>query len=179
MIYHEKQSGLLCAMHTLNNLLQQPIFTKGRLDNIANQLDNMSTDIGSSRSRYSLSSLTSWNPYRGLLGGNYDVNVLTTALAEQPLSSIPFPISSNESSRIADTSTVSGTINTSNSSNSLLGFIVNVPPTYFWSTRHWFAIRRAYDPNSDVDGWWNLDSRLDSPIYIGTDDMVNRYLFIL
>lgn len=33
-IYHEKQVKELCALHALNNLFQEPFFTKAMLDNL-------------------------------------------------------------------------------------------------------------------------------------------------
>lgn len=37
VVYHEKQSRQLCALHSLNNLFQGPVFTKSDLDEIANK----------------------------------------------------------------------------------------------------------------------------------------------
>jgi Josephin len=34
-IYHERQEALLCGQHALNNLVQAPVFTTGRLADIA------------------------------------------------------------------------------------------------------------------------------------------------
>lgn len=34
IIYHEKQEKELCALHSLNNLFQERVFTKANLDNI-------------------------------------------------------------------------------------------------------------------------------------------------
>ena len=36
-IYHEKQSRELCALHALNNLFQERVFTKRDFDNICYQ----------------------------------------------------------------------------------------------------------------------------------------------
>ena len=36
-IYHEKQVKELCALHTLNNLFQEKLFTKAQLDDICVQ----------------------------------------------------------------------------------------------------------------------------------------------
>jgi len=66
-VYHEKQKKELCALHALNNLLQDGVaFTKGELDHICKELTP--------------SSLW-WNPHCSALGtGNYDVNVISKAL---------------------------------------------------------------------------------------------------
>jgi len=64
-LYHERQSRQLCALHVLNNLLQEKAFTKAQLDEICLQLTP-----------------SYWmNPHRSPLGlGNYDVNVMIAAL---------------------------------------------------------------------------------------------------
>lgn len=64
-VYHEKQVRELCALHALNNLFQDKIYTKVELDGICH---NLSPDV--------------WiNPHKSLLGlGNYDINVIMKAL---------------------------------------------------------------------------------------------------
>jgi len=65
MVYHERQSRQLCALHVLNNLLQEKAFNKSDLDEICLQLNDSQW----------------WNPHRSPLGlGNYDVNVMMAAL---------------------------------------------------------------------------------------------------
>jgi hypothetical protein len=57
-IYHERQSRQLCALHVLNNLLQEKAFTKSDLDDICTQMAPTSYQW--------------WNPHRSPLGlGNY------------------------------------------------------------------------------------------------------------
>ncbi|XP_070079287.1 josephin-2 isoform X6 [Equus caballus] len=64
-VYHERQRLELCAVHALNNVLQQQLFTQEAADEICKRL--------SPDSRL--------NPHRSLLGtGNYDVNVIMAAL---------------------------------------------------------------------------------------------------
>lgn len=65
-IYHEHQSLMMCALHTLNNLFQdQKAFTRQDLDNIC----------------YSLNPDAFVNPHKNVFGlGNYDVNVVMAAL---------------------------------------------------------------------------------------------------
>ena len=65
-MYHERQSRQLCALHVLNNLFQaRDAFTKPELDAICAEL-----------------APDAWvNPHKSMLGlGNYDVNVVMTAL---------------------------------------------------------------------------------------------------
>ena len=81
-IYLEKQRWLLCALHTLNNLLQDAqAFSKSDLDGICESL--ASTTTAGCR--------CFGNPHRSLLGlGDYDVNVLMYALQQKGLAAIWF-----------------------------------------------------------------------------------------
>lgn len=55
----------LCALHALNNLFQNKVFNKNDLDNIC---ENLAPN-------------TWFNPHKSVLGlGNYDINVILTAL---------------------------------------------------------------------------------------------------
>lgn len=75
-IYHEKQVKELCALHALNNLFQeQDAFSKSELDDIC----------------HSLSPDVCINPHRSLLGlGNYDVNVIMSALQRKGYEAVWF-----------------------------------------------------------------------------------------
>ncbi|XP_037744549.1 josephin-2 isoform X1 [Chelonia mydas] len=64
-LYHERQRRELCAVHALNNVLQQRRFTQEAADEICK----------------SLAPDARLNPHRSVLGtGNYDVNVIMAAL---------------------------------------------------------------------------------------------------
>nr|KAF6406987.1 Josephin domain containing 2 [Molossus molossus] len=64
-VYHERQRLELCAIHALNNVLQQQLFSQEAADEICKRLAPDSR----------------LNPHRSLLGtGNYDVNVIMAAL---------------------------------------------------------------------------------------------------
>ncbi len=64
-MYHERQRLQFCALHVLNNLFQDEVFSKPELDDIC----------------YSLNPDATINPHKSMFGlGNYDVNVLTMAL---------------------------------------------------------------------------------------------------
>ena len=39
-LYHERQQRQLCAVHTCNNILQRPRFTKADFDAICTSLDD-------------------------------------------------------------------------------------------------------------------------------------------
>lgn len=75
-IYHEKQSRMLCAVHALNNVFQESTaFSKSDFDVIC----------------YKLSPDTYINPHRNPVGlGNYDVNVLMTAVGSKGFDTVWF-----------------------------------------------------------------------------------------
>ena len=140
-IYHEKQSRQLCALHVLNNLFQDPnAFTKSDLDAICTRL-----------------SPNTWiNPHKSILGlGNYDVNILMTGLQDWGYKTIWF-----------DKRKSVGTINFEN----VYGLILNVPSNYKvfgvmpipYNNKHWLAIKHFNNK-----GYYNLDSNLPKPLYIG------------
>ena len=64
--YFERQSRQLCLRHTLNNLLQRRACTNADLDAIAAELPGGDRWVG---------------PHRTVWLGNYDVNILSLALA--------------------------------------------------------------------------------------------------
>lgn len=147
-IYHEKQVKELCALHALNNLFQeQDAFSKSDLDDIC----------------HSLSPDVCINPHRSLLGlGNYDVNVIMSALQRKGYEAVWF-----------DKRKDPKCLRLSN----ICGFILNVPSDYRLGfvllplrRRHWIAIRQ-------VEGnYYNLDSKLDAPHLIGKDEDLMSYL---
>ncbi|KAF6206401.1 hypothetical protein GE061_017634 [Apolygus lucorum] len=147
-IYHEKQVKELCALHALNNLFQsRDAFTKPELDEICQ----------------SLSPHVWINPHKSLLGlGNYDVNVIMSALQKKGCEAIWFDKrKAPECLELAH----------------IKGFILNVPSDYRLGfvllplkKRHWVAIRR-------VSGiYYNLDSKLDAPHAIGQESDLMHYL---
>ncbi|GAA54903.1 Josephin-2 [Clonorchis sinensis] len=146
-IYHEKQSLMLCCLHAINNLLQDRIFSKRSLDEIANNLCPSKV----------------LNPHRNLFGlGNYDANVLLLALQQCGYDIVwcDKRKSIQEHSLIFD---------------NILGFILNTlsrrhilmfPMPHFGS--HWIAFRRLV-----VGGerrYYNLDSKLRHPVPVASTD---------
>jgi len=146
--YHEKQVLSLCALHALNNLFQERgSYSKSELDEICKHL-----------------SPDEWiNPHRSMLGlGNYDINVIMTALQKKGCAAVWF-----------DKRKEPSTIDTTQ----ILGFILNVPTDYKigfvvlpLKRRHWIAIRKINEQ------YWNLDSKLDAPQNIGNEDNLIQYL---
>ncbi|XP_075849368.1 josephin-2 isoform X4 [Microcebus murinus] len=146
-VYHERQRLELCAVHALNNVLQQQLFSQEAADEICKRLAPDSR----------------LNPHRSLLGtGNYDVNVIMAALQglglaavwwdrRRPLSQLALP--------------------------QVLGLILNLPSPVSLGLlslplrrRHWVALRQ-------VDGvYYNLDSKLRAPEALGDEDGVRAFL---
>ncbi|KJE93618.1 hypothetical protein CAOG_04377 [Capsaspora owczarzaki ATCC 30864] len=107
-IYHEKQSMQLCAMHAINNMMQQQVCTRADLEQIAAGLHATTCDAAAAAAAVAATTTTtttstddndstmtkpdsiSWterigrwwgNPHRSVLGtGNYDANVLAAAV---------------------------------------------------------------------------------------------------
>jgi len=139
--YHEKQWLLRCGLHAVNNLLQTRVYTPDSFNNIATTLTPRSQSF--------------INPHKSILGlGDYDVNVITTAITSQGYDVVWFdkrkPVSSINMKEV-------------------FGFIVNVPRQHspwlymFTSSSHWYAVR------SFSGIWYSLDSKLAQPQII--DDL--------
>ncbi|XP_030750566.1 josephin-1 isoform X1 [Sitophilus oryzae] len=147
-IYHEKQIRELCALHALNNLFQDKnAFSKNELDQICHTL-----------------SPEYWiNPHKSVIGlGNYDVNVIMSALQSRGYDMIWF-----------DKRKDPACIDLKN----IVGFILNTPSeykigfiTFPLKRRHWIALR-------EINGiYYNLDSKLDIPKIIGTSQDLNNFI---
>ncbi|XP_077455870.1 josephin-2 [Stigmatopora argus] len=147
-VFHEKQRLELCAIHALNNVLQERVFTKETADDICKRLAPQCVV----------------NPHRSVLGtGNYDVNVIMAALQSRDLAAVWWdkrrPVRSLCVSRVD-------------------GFILNVPSCVSLGVlslpllrrRHWLAVRQ-------VNGqFYNLDSKLKSPACIGGEAELRTFL---
>ncbi|XP_066568611.1 josephin-2 [Amia ocellicauda] len=146
-LYHERQCWELCAVHALNNLLQRPQFSKQSADSICTDLSPQSV----------------LNPHRSVLGtGNYDVNVIMAALLSQGLRAVWW-----DRRRSLQCLCVSRPV----------GFILNVPSRVSLGLlslplrrRHWVAVRRINGP------YYNLDSKLKSPVCIGGEEELRLFL---
>ncbi|KAJ1888162.1 Josephin-1, partial [Coemansia sp. IMI 209127] len=133
-----------------------------------------------------------FNAHKNFLGfGDYDVNVLTAALNENECDLEWHDNRTNIEA--ADLSTS-------------VGLIVHIQPEWFFRRGHWFAIRyfdqvvtapvvpkifvgqpraarseyereeRDYEAKTYEPGFWNLDSKLPHPEFIGDRDCLNIYL---
>jgi len=152
--YHEKQAKQLCALHALNNLFQDAnAFTQRDLDAICQTLapDNFI------------------NPHKSSLGlGNYDVNVIMTAVQQKGCEAIWF-----DKRKHPDTLVL----------NNIKGFILNIPnPSYksglfhmpplsfLVSKKHWISAINFQGT------YFNLDSKLNEPQRIGTENDLVEFL---
>uniref|UniRef100_A0A8D2J1D1 Josephin-2 n=2 Tax=Varanus komodoensis TaxID=61221 RepID=A0A8D2J1D1_VARKO len=146
-LYHERQRLELCAVHALNNVLQERLFTQEAADEICKRL---APDAR-------------WNPHRSFLGtGNYDVNVIMAALQSVGLEAIWW-----DKRRPLEQLSLAG----------VFGFIINVPSNVclgFLSLpvrrRHWIAVRQ----HEDI--YYNLDSKLKAPAPIGSEADLRIFL---
>uniref|UniRef100_A0A8C3UX40 Josephin-2 n=1 Tax=Catharus ustulatus TaxID=91951 RepID=A0A8C3UX40_CATUS len=142
-VYHERQRLELCALHALNNLLQQPWLSKAEADGICRRLSPHSRP----------------NPHRSPLGtGNYDVNVVMAALRTRGLAALWWD-RRRPLERLA--------------LPQVLGLLLNVPSRVTLGTLalplwrpHWLGVRQIGDK------FWNLDSKLVSPEVIGDESQL-------
>lgn len=132
-IYHETQYGNLCALHAINNLLQNTVFTARELAAIGRRLDNYETSLIEETS--SDDDNTSENLDDT---GNFSIQVISYALSLCHLELIPFNSS--------DPRAVSARQCTFNQQ----AFICH-------KNSHWFSVRKFHKR------WFNLDSLLDKP----------------
>ncbi|XP_021445339.1 josephin-2 [Oncorhynchus tshawytscha] len=146
-VFHEKQRLELCAIHALNNVLQEQVFTKETADDICKRLAPQCVV----------------NPHRSMLGtGNYDVNVIMAALQSRELAAVWWDKRRTVQSLCVD---------------KVQGFILNVPSRVSLGIvslpvkrRHWLAVRQ-------VNGhYYNLDSKLKSPVCIGNEADLRTFL---
>ncbi|CAL8123479.1 unnamed protein product [Orchesella dallaii] len=157
-IYHEKQIKSLCALHALNNLLQDgKAFKQEDLDKICSELDP-----------------NSWvNPHKSVFGlGNYDINVIMTALQQKQLEAIWFDKRKDPSEEL--------------NFENIYGFILNIPSDcrLGWlalpiKRKHWVAIRNLpsiTERDAGRNNYYNLDSKFDKPESIGITDNLIDYL---
>ena len=143
----------------MNNLFQDPkAFTKQDLDAICKEL---------------APDARIFNPHRSALGlGCYDVNVIISALAKKGFDVIWFD--KRKDSNCLDLDKIFGFIlNVPNSPSD--GFLA-MPLNYIsaqaqiWSSqKHWIALRRL------GDHYYNLDSKLISPVCIGDQDSLLQH----
>ncbi|XP_010510448.1 PREDICTED: josephin-like protein [Camelina sativa] len=157
-IYHERQRLQFCLLHSLNNLFQdKDAFTRETLNSIAEKL--VEDDPNKETWTTPLSLLL--KPHHNTLTGNYDVNVMITALEGKGKSVVWHDKRSGASSIDLD------------DAGTLMGIVLNVPVKRYgglWRSRHWVVVRR-------INGvWYNLDSDLVVPQMFKDGDEVRVFL---
>ncbi|XP_048324368.1 josephin-like protein isoform X1 [Ziziphus jujuba] len=163
-IYHERQRLQFCLLHSLNNLFQNYVykqqenaFTRASLNEIADKLVVDDTD----KETWTPLSIL-FKPHHNTITGNYDINVLISALEGKGKSVIWHDRRNGASS-----------IDLDGPEDGLMGIVLNVPVRRYgglWRSRHWVTLRR-------IDGmWYNLDSDLAVPQAFKDTEEVKKFL---
>eukprot|EP00761_Pharyngomonas_kirbyi_P002592 gb/GECH01002596.1/.p1 GENE.gb/GECH01002596.1/~~gb/GECH01002596.1/.p1 ORF type:complete len:265 (+),score=93.79 gb/GECH01002596.1/:1-795(+) len=143
-LYHEKQEASLCAVHALNNLLQQPCYTAVELAEFAGRLDNQEQSLMLESGVHS----SDYNKYMAEDSGNvredgyFSISVITEALSVWNLKLISFESPNSEDIR--------------QNPSAEQAFICNYAD-------HWFTIRKFGDQH-----WINLNSLNNSVEYLSS-----------
>ncbi len=144
-VFHEKQTLGHCAVHCLNNLMQERWISFEELQNIAQILHNNDKNSG-------ISGTFSWNPYMSAIpfAGYFDINCIVKALEGK---------NCRISEHVLTIERISEVLDTFINPCTLKGILVNeeissyIP---FVSTRHWYTIIPIEAE------FYNLDSKLDA-----------------
>ncbi|CAI2735537.1 unnamed protein product [Schistosoma spindalis] len=153
-IYHERQSKMFCALHALNNVFQDKIFSKHCLDKIADNLNSNSLI----------------NPHRNVFGlGNYDANVLVIALQQCGYDIVWCDKRKTIAAHNLNFDNIFGYILNTFSNRRI--FNLTLP----YSGSHWIGLRKL--EHDDKYSYFNLDSKLCEPVVVAsTDDEFVNYL---
>jgi josephin len=151
-LYHERQKLQLCALHALNSLFQENIFSKKMLDDIVSEYDK------------------SWccNEYSTLFTGNYDLTILLQALERK-----------NYKLRAIDVNEPIDKFDFKECFGLLLNIPLERPffdrlPVIRKFTkpgRHWLTIKSL-----DQEKYYNFDSKLSHPELIGDQTKLINWL---
>ncbi|RKP14513.1 Machado-joseph disease protein MJD [Piptocephalis cylindrospora] len=176
-MYHERQTYQMCLQHALNNLLQGPVFDRGGLNALADELAKSTQGL--------ITSPTWFPPHRSILGGNYDVNVLERALNQHQLD-LTWVAAKRGRRTVSPQIVIS-----SEDLERARGIILNIPSPYaawswgFLGGRHWLTII-PHDLDLDEEGpngeaqkertWWNMDSYHSQPKCIGSRIKLQEHL---
>ncbi len=141
-VYHEKQeSDRLCGVHTINSLLQGPFFDPFQLSEIAINLDKMERSLYDPLYSHKQSGNVD-------LDGNYNIQVLTSALKKHNVDIVP--LKNSEAVKF-------------------LKEDMDMEALIFNSSTHWYTIRK-------IDNiWFNLNSTNKTPEII-SDFYLSAYI---
>ncbi|KAG6570667.1 Josephin-like protein, partial [Cucurbita argyrosperma subsp. sororia] len=159
-VYHERQKLQFCLLHALNNLFQEnDAFTRAHLNAISEKL------VLDEPNREPWTPLSFvFKPHHNSVTGNYDINVLISALEEKGKSVVWHDHRNGASSIDLDGP---------EATHKLMGIVLNVPVRRFggiWKSRHWVALRKINEL------WYNLDSDLHTPHTFKDTDEVRQFL---
>ncbi|KAI9362082.1 ataxin-3-like protein [Zopfochytrium polystomum] len=135
-VFHERQEGMLCAQHALNNLLQGPYFTAVDLSTIAQQLDEDELNQLDPQDQAPRES----SNYDDT--GFFSVQVLMKALEIWNLTLVSI---NSQAAKYAK-----------NNPEEQDAFILNLE-------LHWFTLRRF---GGSKQRWYNCDSMLPTPRFV-------------
>lgn len=134
-VYHERQYDDHCALHAINSLLQNPVFTVEELTSIGSHLDKHEMSLIDQTSSNNTEKTSENFDERG----NFSIQVITAALALCQLELISF--NSSDSRALFARQYTCGQ----------QAFICH-------ERDHWFTVRKF-----GSDKWYNLDSLLFAP----------------
>jgi hypothetical protein len=153
-LFHEKQWLGHCAIHTLNNLLQEKWMSYEEMTKISEKLHQADRISGLTEGFF--------NPYQSFLpyAGYFDIGCIRMALEDKSLFL---------SEHIALTDHIDQFDWTK---PTIIGIIINEEIiSVFWRSCHWIALLKA------ESGYFNMDSKLPEPIRIAeTHEELKSYL---
>jgi len=153
-VYHEKQQLARCAVHALNNLLQEEAFNANLLDDIAHNLTP--------------GNVLALNPHKSVLGiGNYDLNVIEKALDSIGLCFKWLRPTETDLLTILHCNDVGFLINRPAKEDSVWKLLVSKVTGV---SAHWFAARQVHGT------WYDLDSKLDRPRAFASETELLQWL---
>lgn len=152
-IYHETQIGQMCAVHAVNTLLQDKVFTPNDLASIGSHLDELEKSlIKPSGGETSTDKQSDQSDQSNLdSNGNFSIQVITVALALRGLELLPFHSSDSRAASARQ------------STYDQQAFICH-------KNNHWFTVRKFGSQ------WYNLDSLLPQPVEL-SHNQVHLSLF--
>jgi len=171
-LFHEVQDGALCAQHCLNNLMQGALFSVTDLSEIAERLDRLedetrngvrqtrepSPESRARQGRYDPGARSGPGDYsfNASRTGYFSLGVIEEALKVFRLTLVRW---GSEEAKMLGLDQP-GTASYEQALVSQRGYVFNL-------REHWYALRRFGLPGQDDGIWFNLNSMLPKPAYVG------------
>lgn len=177
-LYHERQIWRLCAVHTVNNLVQEGRHTQEEFERACDSLlEEECRATGSNRPVF--------NPYRSWLGGgDYDLSVIEKVLRQDGLRLERFDLRNHVSEAVKRAEAVPFGQNRSNGRR-VAGMILNLRRVGIWhslfglrNSRHWVALRGEWQDDRSWK-WVDFDSLLDYPSAFKSEKSLVEHLSML